>query len=626
MKRPFIVLCTILIWIDVSAQFYPFDSIPPDLKRRADAVVRSEQCLYTILGPGKAVEKVKVVITILNEKAESYSDVRVNYDNFSRVKYLVGVLYDETGKTIKVLGITSVYDMSAVPGGTFYSDDRIKYLNFPRAKYPYTIEYEYEKEYSGILNYPRWNFQPGLGIAVEKSGIQFVVPKGMAFRYYERNLKNSVDSVITGDSRIYTWQEDNIRAVAPQWSYVLRPVYTLPVLYTAPKDFKYGGYEGSMSSWKALGDWNYNLIKGRDVLPQEDISKVNGIVSKSTDKREITRLIFEYMQSRTRYVSIQVGIGGFQPAKAEDVAKNGYGDCKALVNYTKALLKAAGINSYYTLVTAGEDRDPNPDFVADFFNHIILCVPLQKDTVWLECTDPTIPFNYLGSFTDDRHALLITPEGGKIVRTPEFRKNDNLRKRTGTVSLYESVASLIKISDYYSGYNYWNATSTYGKQSEVEMKRNLYSTLRFYDFAVNSVSYNEVRSEKPSASFSYGISVNDLTVTMGKRIFFNPTIEKDGYLKESPVTMLIPKSEIRIDSLSYYLPYGYRIEYLPENITLDTEFGRFSYQLKAEGNKIIYTRYLEFNKGIVSQEKFQELRKFINSIAKADMERIILSN
>ena len=626
MKRLFIVLCTILLWIDISAQFYPFDSIPQDLKRRADAVVRSEQCLYTILGPGKAVEKVKVVITILNEKADVFSDVSVYYNNFSKVNYLVGAIYDETGKTIKVLGITSVYDMSAIPGGTFYSDDRIKYLNFPKVKYPYTIEYEYEKEHSSILNYPFWYFQPGLGIAVEKSGIQFVVPKGMEFRYYARNLKNSVDSVITDDSRIYTWQEENIRAVASQLYYVLRPVYTLPVLYTAPKDFNYGGYEGSMSSWKTFGDWNYNLIKGRDVLSQTDISSVKEIVSKSTDKRETARLIFEYMQSKTRYVSIQVGIGGFQPANAEDVARNGFGDCKALVNYTKALLNAAGINSYYTLVTAGEDREPNPDFLANFFNHIILCVPLQKDTVWLECTNQTIPFNYLGSFTDDRQVLLVTPEGGKIVRTPEFRKIDNIHKRTGTISLFESGASLFKISDNYSGYNYWNATSTFGKQSEDEMKRYLNSSLRFYDFAVNSVSYSEVRSEKPSASFTYGMSVNDLTVTMGKRIFFNPTIERDGYLKESPVTMLIPKSEIKIDSLSYYLPYGYRIEYLPGNITLDTEFGKFSYQLKADGDKIIYKRYLEFNKGIVPPEKFQELRKFINAIARADMERIILSN
>jgi transglutaminase-like putative cysteine protease len=626
MKKIFFNICLLFIVSEVSSQAWLFDSIPENLKRRADAVVRSEQCVYTIKKPGNSIEKVKVVVTLINENSDSYRDVSVFYDKLSKVNYLRGAIYDEKGKIIKVLGILDVNDKSAITGGSFYSDDRKKYLYFPKYKYPYTIEYEYEKEYSSILNYPLWYFQDSPGVSVERSGIQFILPREMKFRYYTKYLKNDVDSVITADTKIYTWQEENIPAFVPQNYYSLRPVNSLPAVFTAPLDFEYGGYKGSMSSWKTFGEWNYNLIKGLDDLPQSELAKVSEITSGTQDPRERAKLIYEYVQSRTRYVSIQIGIGGYRPAEASSVASNGFGDCKALVNYTKALLKAAGINSFYTVIKSGEGQEINKNFVANQFDHIILCVPMQNDTVWLECTSPTLPFNYLSSFTDDRFALLITADGGIMVRTPEFKKNENVLKRTGSVTVYSIGASLFKISNSYSGYNYGNANLFFGMKSEDEMKRYLYSDLRFYDFDVSSVSYTEKKSENPSASFSYGISVEDFTISMGSRIYFSPSIERVGYLPDYASALEIPKSEISIDSISYYLPFGYKVEFLPGDVVIENEFGKFRYQLELKSDKIIYKRYLEMNKGKVPVGKYIELRNFVNTIAKTDREKVILTN
>ena len=378
MRKIFFSVCMLFIVLKVSAQTYPFDSIPDNLKRRAAAVVRSAQCQYTILKPGNAVEKVKIAVTILNEKAESYRFVSVFYDKFSKVNYLRGTVFDEKGEIVTVLGLMDVYDASAVTGASFYTDDRSRNLIFPKYKFPFTIEYEYEIEYTSILNYPYWHFQDNYNIAVERSGIQIIVPRDMVLRYYSKNLQNNVDSVITVDSKIYTWQEENIKAANPATYYSLQTVYSLPALFTAPMDFEYGGYKGSMRSWETFGEWKYNLIKGLDNLPQSELNKVSEITSRTQDPRERAKLIYEYVQSRTRYVSIQEGIGGYRPADATAVATNGFGDCKALVNYTKALLKAAGINSYYTSVKSGEDKNIRRNFVANQFDHIILMCPYGK--------------------------------------------------------------------------------------------------------------------------------------------------------------------------------------------------------------------------------------------------------
>ncbi len=78
-----------------------------------------------------------------------------------------------------------------------------------------------------------------------------------------------------------------------------------------------------------------------------------------------------------------------------------------------SLLKEAGITSCYTLIKAGEMPDILPAiFLPSNLIMLFLCVPLQKDTMWLECTSQTLPSGYLGDFTCDRYALLIDETGG----------------------------------------------------------------------------------------------------------------------------------------------------------------------------------------------------------------------
>lgn len=84
-----------------------------------------------------------------------------------------------------------------------------------------------------------------------------------------------------------------------------------------------------------------------------------------------------------------------QPIAAADVNRTGFGDCKGLSNYMRAMLTELGIPSVYTVISTTNRR-----LLADFAsanqnNHVILQVPLPNDTLWLECTNPTLPLGYV---------------------------------------------------------------------------------------------------------------------------------------------------------------------------------------------------------------------------------------
>ncbi len=624
MKKFIISAVFILLFADMFSQTYSFSSIPENLKSRADAVIRTDQCQFTLIKPGNAVVKYKKAITLLNDNSRPYRLLMVNYNKYSRINSLKGAVYDEKGKMIREFGMLDSYDMSAVTGGTFYSDDRMKVLYFPAYKYPYTIEYEYEISYSSLISYNNWYFHESPRVSVERSGIQYVIPKNLRFRFYGENLSNDVDSVVSGDSKIYTWLEENMPAI-PVQQYFVATEYNLPVLHTAPVDFEYGGYKGSMTSWNSFGGWVYNLIKGQDELPQNDIDSVMKIISVTSDKWERAKKIYEFMQSKTRYVSIQIGIGGFKPANAMSVSLNGYGDCKALVNYTQALMNVAGIKSYYSLVKAGEQKDINKNFVDNEFNHAILCVLIEKDTVWLDCTDQTHPFNFPGIFTSGKYALVISQKGGVLVKTPDFSDNGNILSRTGSVYLNILGASSCKISNRYSGYYYELASDEFAKQSENEIKRSISASLRFADSKVTGVSYNEENKDKASSRLVYDISVNNFAVSSGERLYFSPSLTKEGYIQDYPSDLIVEESMTVSDSIVYNLPLGYKAEYIPENVSLRNEFGEFRYNVVVNGDRIVYKRYSNIKKSVIPEEKFSDFRTFINSIAKTDRQMIILT-
>ncbi|HEU4634339.1 MAG TPA: DUF3857 domain-containing protein, partial [Flavisolibacter sp.] len=428
--RIYILTGVLLISLFTSAgNHYPVSAIPQVLLKNSHVVKRIEDAEFEIVSGKTAKYRYKYALTILDEKGDDYAGFSEYYDKFRQIESVEGYLYDKDGNLLKKVKAKDMQDVSGVSNISLMDDNRIKQHSFYYRSYPYTIEYEVSISYSQTFSFPYWLPQEYKYLSVEQSRFTVITPADYVLRYKTFNYKGEPVQATEKGKKKYIWQASQLLPIkdeyaAPRWH------ERAPLVRIAPSQFEIDDYKGDMNSWKEFGKFIYSLNQGRDELPEATRQKITLLTATASSEKEKVEILYQFLQQNTRYISIQLGIGGWQPFEATYVSQKGYGDCKALSNYMHSLLKAAGIRSLYALIKAGDfDHFLMEDFPSNQFNHAILCVPLQKDTMWLECTDQYKSAGYMGEFTGNRKALLIDENGGTLVATPRYGLKENTQRR-----------------------------------------------------------------------------------------------------------------------------------------------------------------------------------------------------
>ncbi len=495
-------------------------------------------------------------------------------------------------------------------------------------KYPYTVEYEYEETLNSLIEYPAWFPLRGDETSVEYSEFQLIVPNNIKFRYKENNLTEKVKIKNNQDKSVYSWKITNLKAIENE-PYSPNSITYLPNVISVPYQFEYDGYKGSFETWNDYGKWYWKIMEGRDELPEKTKEEIKAKVSGLTETRDKIKAVYEYMQNKTRYVAIFYGIGGLQPFKASDVDKNGYGDCKALSNYTRALLKAVDIKSYYTIIYGG--KNPNyidADFPHDNFNHVTLCVPDKNDTIWLECTSQTNPFGYTGTFTSDRKALTICENGGYLVHTNIYPKEKNLQTSKATVIINEDGNATAEVTYKYEGINYNYFNSILGLEKE-EQKKKLYKIMDIPNFEINNFTITNDKSWNPSINEKVNITMKNYASLTNQRFFLNLNLlSKLSNLPKKPkgrkTDVELDYSFIDCDTVVYNYPSSYKVEFVPQNVELNTPFGSYSAKVIETDKTITYIRSYSLNKGKFPASKYEEFFQFLKAVANNDEAKAVL--
>lgn len=608
---------------------YPVRSIPDSLLKSANSVIRTDEVVFELKSIKKATEKIKFAVTILKKNAKEKASFFKPYDRFSKIKNIKGAIYDASGKMVKKIKQDDINDISAnIGGGSLFLDSRIKAIDPEYYQYPYTIEYSCEIEYDGLLNYPQWQLYRDFNESVEHSSFSLIRPENLTVRILERGVdvdptSSSVDGTVT-----LNWDVHNKIAIkAEPFSDDLSRIS--PTILLAPSDFLIDGFQGNAETWENFGSWIYTLNEGRGELSEETRQKILGMFNESDSDYEKAKTLYQYLQDNTRYISVQVGIGGWQPIEAEEVDRLSYGDCKALTNYMGSLLDIAGIKSYYTLVRAGANTtEIFSEFPSNQFNHAILCALIDNDTVWLECTSQRLPFGYIGSFTDDREVVLIKEDGGKLVRTKVYTENENQKVCNAIIELDSYGHGKAFISTLYQGVFYDEKLPVL-LSDDHDQKREIRQSLHIPNFILEDYSLTENRDVTPSIEEDITVSLDGYGTSFGNRMAVNLNILNKidnipSKKEERNSDIVVRRSFAECDTILYKIPFGFKIDKISQPRNVQSEFGEFKTFVNVNESEVEYVRQLKVNKGVFPPDTYDKFYDFYNSVKKGDDDRMIL--
>lgn len=627
------VLSMSLITGPIKAQTtkYAFSDIPKELLKDANSVKREEQIHMIVKDPQTATVSYHRVYTVLNSDGEDELNFQKYSSTFNYLTDAKITVYNSDGKLIQTYNKKDMSNTSFGEG--LVEDGKFTYFKVTAPSYPITIEFDFNVKYKGILRYPNYYIQ-NEDQAVQQSSFQMEVPSSIGFRFRDLNAAYKPDKKTNGDHDIYTWSVHNLKAKAieshsgPNYQY-------LPQIIFAANKFNMDGFAGNMTTWQGFGEWISSLKDGDNTLKAPQIAFYQGLVKDAGSNEEKARILYQYLQNNMRYVSIQLGIGGWRPFPASFVSDKKYGDCKALSHFMQAALAAVGIQSFPALINYGDADEPiTNDFPMNSFNHEILCIPsgIGKDTVWLECTSNTANFGHLSYQTADHYAVLLTPEGGKLVKTPPTTDNDNIIASHHTIQIDKSGKA--RITSHIAGTGFF-------KQFFIDALYQVQARVK-NDFITKSLGFKQTDSITVTEG-NMGQTPYPIDIQLSYDQFPDFTSGNKLFVSSRPLSLFFEDvDEDTARTQDYYFAFPYQIrdttifelnaalkpESLPENKKLELPYGSYESNYKYDSDNHTVTVISRFciQQTKVEADKYQELYKFAHLAGDDLGEKIVLQS
>ncbi|WP_295718278.1 DUF3857 domain-containing protein [Mucilaginibacter sp.] len=614
---------------NIPKELYVAASIPDSLKEDANSVVRYSSEEAIVKGPGKMLIKHHSIVTILNEKDDSEAIMEMGYnkkyDSYSDIEMNI---FDATGKQIKKYRKSDMYDGSAANDETMVTNERFLAVRHAIAAYPITIEKIYEEDESSFIGLDTWYIQDQVEQSVQVSSYKISVNPSVGLRFKNTNTKIKPEKGNADGLETYSWSVKNLKAIKKEENVLSWTI--LPKISFAASSFDCYGYPGDFSSWQSFGNWIKSLYGDACTLSPERTAEIKKMTDTIKTDKDKARYLYNYMQKSMRYVGIQLGIGGYKPFPASFVDQKKYGDCKALSNYMRALLKAVNIDSYYTIIRSATNSEPiDVSFPANTFNHAVLCIPFKNDTTWLECTSNTRAFGKLDPSTQNTKALIVTENGGRLINTPKGVAADNQFNSEVHIVLdadggAKAQLKIFSTGIYRSDYIGVEALKT-DEQKEYIIRDLKMKQPSVFDFkpSTDKDGIKEVEINLEYDKFC--------DIATGDKQFYRPCVfslwQKTVPIQEkrkNDFYFTAPLQKSCVTTID--LPAGFEVETLPTNQTLKFSYGTYDvkYVYDAAKNQVTSTAKFNLTDYIMPAAKYTELQVYLDAVVKAQNKKLVI--
>ncbi len=591
-----------------------------------DLVILKSETTFKIASSSKAELEEKYLLLVKNAEGLAKSESEFYYDNLIKISSLTIVIKDIRGEIQKKIHLSDFGDFSAIAGNGMYTEDRVKLYDFTQFSFPFFMEVSIDRKYNGFLHLPSFYPIYTFGISAYELDYKIEYPKDYALKWkqFGTGIKSNIDTVFS--THVLQFHVDSIQQIveedyAPDFNELVpHVVFNLPY-------FKYDKTEGDLSSWTNYGNWLIALLNTlNSELSDETKKELIAIKELQISKKEKAEMVYKWFQNKTRYISVQIGIGGYKPSAPKLVDAFGYGDCKALVYYYISLLKFIDIDAYYCVIKSSYESETvpvleHPNFT--YFNHVIAAIPINGDTMFVECTNQKIPFGFVPSSWIGKPYLLVSNNQSYLSKVPHITYGENASNSYRNYKVSKDYKMLANEQNLYSGIQMrskiWEL---------IEPKEQLQKTMTLYQSSKNRKLENyEVELDKKYQFIQVKEAVSSVIKPKSDgRIILNVFEDKwmSGFDWDTSrlYTGVFRNSYIISDTIVFEFDTLIKDVILPENLNHSNKLYHYEVKLSFRDNKILVYRRITINKVNLSLPEMKALVKENSEMLKYESSKI----
>jgi len=601
----------------------------PDYAKDAPAVLLSDEYVETVDAQGRAVERERYAVRILQPQGRRYAECAVSYDVDEKVNYFhewtIGA--DEKQYQAKETDFVVRGDPN-IP--LMLSTEKTQIVRPPAADPGAVVICESEEVLRSYMHQQVWEFQTQIPAVYQAFELD-LSPGQSYFASWHRYAAQTPAQV---EPNHWRWEVKDMKALD------LRDVKaTLSWSALAARaSFTWGDVAatGNDNEWRAMGDWVSKLQEHRPDPSPEITAQSQSLVAGTPDFYGKLKKITEYIQKNIQYFIVSRGISGWQAHYAGDIFKNRYGDCKDKTTLLISMLQAVGIQARYVMV---DDKRGvvDPEAPSFYGNHMITAIEVPADVndarlmaiakgkdgkryLIFDPTNERVPVGNLPNYEQGSYGLLSAGDVSQVLALPVLAPDANGMEESGTFALSPDGTLTGKVDMTSIGSEGADFRLDLKYTDEKEQREDLEKMVA-HDLpgvTLDALEFVQPPDLEKPLEIHLKVTVPQYAHSAGPLLLVRPRVVGEDAIPFDDRPRAFP---INLDATGHWhdsfdiaLPAGYVIDDLPDPINIDTDFGSYHSTVTAKGNMLHFDRELVVKVVELPAEKAAEFKKFESTI------------
>ena len=481
-----------------------------------------------------------------------------------------------------------------------------------------TSSFQYDN-YGFDSYYPSYN-REFVVVTEDKNSFRYKIPNG--------SLEPSITK--EDDVQILTWSDE-------------KPVLIKDEPHTVPyNDFARNVQITSNHTWNDIVDW-YRDLSSVQAKPDYAIKSLVAeleLESLPSDLQKAQK-IYDYVVKNIQYSSIDFRQSSYVPQLASKVYHTRLGDCKDVSTLYATIAREVGLNVDLVLINTSNNGTKDIIDPSLNFNHCIVKLYTDTDPLYLELTDPDLPFGHLYSYHHDANILDIpydkTVPAGPLKKLRHNAGYSNSSVRETTVTINEDNTTAVSSTVDQTGTLAALVTAAYVDQDEGAQKEVVESWLgSFYKSVIElkSIDLDRLTTGSKTATYSIAYELASELTKIGSfyslKIPFHEAIaftsDFQAQTRTTPIDYKVyENADSYLETINVKVAGNRSFLEVPEDQTLSYKDNQYKLTFnQLDENTMTISRSYHAMKDVIEPDEYPAFRAFILSVIEAEQTQLII--